>query len=171
MNAEDYKQLLRENREKGFDDPDIVIKMNSMTNSEIDTFCVYELGILDTKGEREIVDLWYDEWEKLMADGYYPLNKQGTPCDKRATHVFQRNGLFWEQITGDSIRGLDGDTGVELLAILNNNGAKCIGIKNMYGDTLYPKKQKHTSPQLTEPSPVAIKKRAVVWGSSEIVKF
>ena len=139
MNAEDYKQLLRDNREKGFDDPDIVVKMNSMTNAEIDLFCVYELGIADTNGEREIVDLWYDEWEKFNGDGYYLLTYQNSPCDKRATHVFQNDGLYWEQMSGDTIRGLDGDSGVKLLGILNNNGAKCIGIKNMDGNILYPK--------------------------------
>jgi hypothetical protein len=137
MNAEDYKQLLIDNREKGFEHPDIVAKMNSMTDTEIDIFCVYELGISETRGEREIVDLWYDEYERFNGDGYYPLAKKETPCDKRETHVFQKDGMYWKQITGDTICGLDGDTGVDLLDILNTNDAKCIGIKNSLGRTLY----------------------------------
>ena len=142
MNAADYKQLFIGNRENGFEHPDMVAKMNAMTDTEIETFLVYELGILETREVREIVDLWYDEYERYNGDGYYPLTKQDTPCDMRETHVFQKELNCWKQITGDPISGLDGDAGIQLLDILNANGSNCITIKNSFGRTLYSKKVK-----------------------------
>ena len=115
MNADDYKKLLAENNEKGFEHPDIVAKMKSMTDKEIDTFCIYELGIPGAnKGKRQIVDVGL------------------------ATHVFFVEGGYWVQLSDDSIHNLDGDSGKKLMDILNVGGtSNCVGIKNLYQAVLY----------------------------------
>ena len=115
MKADDYKRLLAENNEKGFEHPDIVAKMNSMTDKEIDTFCIYELGIPGANtGKRQIVDVGL------------------------ATHVFFVEDGYWVQLSDDSIHSLDGDSGKKLLDILNVGGtSNCVGIKNLYQAVLY----------------------------------
>lgn len=115
MKADDYKRLLAENNEKGFMHPDIVAKMNSMTDKEIDTFCVYELGLPGAnKGKRQIVDVGL------------------------ATHVFVVRDGYWVQLSDDSINSLDEDSGKKLLDSLNVGGtSNGVGIKNLYQDILY----------------------------------
>lgn len=115
MKADDYKRLLAENNEKGFEHPDIVVKMDSMTDKEIDTFCVYELGLPEEYTEkRQIVDVGL------------------------ATHVFVVRDGYWVQLSDESINSLDEDSGKTLLNSLNVNGTtNCVGIKNLYQDILY----------------------------------
>jgi hypothetical protein len=139
MNADDYKKLLAENNEKGFEDPDIIRKMNSMTPEEIDIFCIYEYGVPGAnKNERQIVDLWYQEWEKLNGDGYYLDPTKDAGLDKMAVHVFYKESSYWIQMSGDTISGLDGDSGSRLLGVLNMDGQHgCVGIKNLYQTVLY----------------------------------
>ena len=135
MNATDYKTLLNDNQDKGYEHPDIVAKMNSMTDLEIDTFCIYEGYLEDV--DRQIVDLWCKLRDR--DDGYYPcpVNKPG--FDGMGTHIFERDDITWIQITGDSIEGFYSDYGNQLLGLLNNNGKyNCIQICNINGDLIYP---------------------------------
>ena len=115
MNADDYKKLLADNNEKGFEHPDIVAKMNSMTDKEIDTFFIYELGLPGAnKGKRQIIDVGL------------------------ATHVFFVQDGYWVQLSDDNIHSLDGDSGKKLLDSLNVAGtSNCVGIMNLYQAVLY----------------------------------
>ena len=138
MKASDYKTLLGDNIAKGFEHPDIVVKMNSMTDQEIDMFCVYEGYMEDV--DRQIVDMWFIVREKFRGGGYYPspLNKAG--FDGMETHIFEKDGTAWNQITGDSIDGVYGDYGKQLLHILNDNYKyNCTEIFNIDGVLIFPK--------------------------------
>ena len=104
---------------KGYEHPDIVAKMNRMSDEEIDTFMVFELGCSDTDEARRIVDLFYQDWEYRNGDGYYPGDKQDDGFDARQVHVFQKENDCWVQLTGPIIQGLDGHYGVRLLEQLN----------------------------------------------------
>ena len=104
---------------KGYEHPDIVAKMNRMSDEEIDTFMVFELGCSDTDEARRIVDLFYQDWEYRNGDGYYPGDKQEDGFDSRQVHVFQKEKECWVQLTGPIIQGLDGHYGVRLLEQLN----------------------------------------------------
>jgi hypothetical protein len=119
MNANDYQTLMAEVESKGYEHPDIVAKMNRMSNEEIDTFMVFELGCSDTDEARRIVDLFYQDWEYRNGDGYYPGDKQEDGFDSRQVHVFQKEKECWVQLTGPIIQGLDGHYGVRLLEKLN----------------------------------------------------
>lgn len=119
MNANDYQTLIAEVESKGYEHPDIVVKMNRMSDEEIDTYMVLELGCSDTDEARRIVDLYYDAYEYEIGDGYYPGDKRSSPCDTRQVHVFQKDKNSWIQLTGPNIQGLDGDCGVKLLELLN----------------------------------------------------
>jgi hypothetical protein len=118
MNATDYETLLTEIQTKGYEHPDIVAKMNQMSEEEMDTFIVFELGTGETDEVRRILDLYYDAYEYESGDGYYPGDKHDG-FDSRQTHVFQKNKNSWIQLTGPTIQGLDGDGGVKLLEQLN----------------------------------------------------
>lgn len=118
MNAANYETLLAEIQAKGNEHPDIVAKMNQMSDEEIDTFIVFELGTGETDEARRIVDLYYDVYEYEVGDGYYPGDKHDG-FDSRQTHVFQKNKNSWIQLTGPNIQGLDGHYGVRLLEQLN----------------------------------------------------
>jgi len=120
MNANDYQTLMAEVESKGYEHPDIVAKMNRMSNEEIDTYIVFELGCSDTDEARRIVDLYYDAYEYQIGDGYYPYDKEDKISrDDRKVHVFQKDKNRWIQLTGPIIQGLDGDGGVKLLERLN----------------------------------------------------
>ena len=119
MNAGNYETLLAEIQAKGYEHPDIVAKMNQMSEEEMDHYMMFELGSSDTDEVRRILDLYYDAYEYRIGDGYYPCGKQSSPCDAIQTHVFQKNKNNWIQLTGPTIQGLDGDGGIQLLEILN----------------------------------------------------
>jgi len=118
MNAANYETLLAEIQTKGYEHPDIVAKMNQMSEEEMDHYIMFELGCSDTDEARRILDLYYDAYEYRFGDGYYPGDKQDG-FDSRQTHVFQKNKTSWIQLTGPTIQGLDGDNGVRLLEQLN----------------------------------------------------
>lgn len=72
MLASDYVKLLKDMRKKGYDHPDINTKLNSMTLDEIKLFCIYETGdIKYNGGELQIVDTYYQAYEKYYGDGYF----------------------------------------------------------------------------------------------------
>ena len=119
MNANDYQTLIAEAESKGYEHPDIVAKMNRMSNEEINTFIVFELGCSETDEARRIVDLYYDAYEYEIGDGYYPGDKQEDGFNARQVHVFQKDKNSWIQLTGPIIQGLDGHYGVRLLEQLN----------------------------------------------------
>lgn len=124
MNANDYETLLAEVQSKGYEHPDIVAKMNRMSEEEMDIYMMLELGCSDSDGERKILDLFYDAYEYKFGDGYYPGDKQEDSFDARQVHVFQKDKNSWVQLTGPNIQGLDGDYGVKLLKILNASNNK-----------------------------------------------
>jgi len=137
MNASDYKTLLADNISKGFEHPDIVVKMDSMSKWEIDMFCIYEGYMEDV--DRQIADLWFIVREKFRGGGYYtcPVNKTG--FDGMETHIFEKDDKAWIQITGDSIEGIYGDYGEQLLHILNDNDKyNCTEIFNIDGVLIFP---------------------------------
>lgn len=119
MLAVAYVQLLKDMRKKGYDHPDINSKLNSMTLDEIKLFCIYETGdIRYNGGELQIVDTYYQAYEKFYGDGYF-LSEDCNDCDAFESHVFQKYNDAWCQISGDCIDGLDGDNGIKLLNRLN----------------------------------------------------
>ena len=120
MLAVAYVQLLKDIRKKGYDHPDINSKLNSMTLDEIKLFCIYETGdITYNGGERQIVDTYYQAYEKYYGDGYFLSSENCKDCDAFESHVFQKHNDAWYQISGDCIDGLDGDNGIKLLDRLN----------------------------------------------------
>ena len=60
----------------------------------------------------------YDPWEFEMGDGLFP-----EPVENNATSgvvmKFRKEGDYWVQISGDSITGLDGEFGIQMLNALN----------------------------------------------------
>jgi hypothetical protein len=137
MNASDYKTLLADNISKGFEHPDIVVKMDSMSKWEIDMFCVYEGYMEDV--DRQIADLWFIVREKFRGGGYYPCPVNKADFDGMETHIFEKDDKAWIQITGDSIEGIYGDYGEQLLHILNDNDKyNCTEIFNIDGVLIFP---------------------------------
>jgi len=119
MLASAYVQLLKEMREKGYDHPDINTKLKLMAPNEVKLFCIYANGdIRYNGGERQIVDVFYQAFEKFYGDGYF-LSEDCKDCDAVESHVFQKYNDAWYQISGDCIDGLDGDNGIKLLDRLN----------------------------------------------------
>ena len=120
MLASAYVQLLKDIRKKGYDHHDINSKLKSMTLDEIKLFCIYETGdIRYNGGQRQIVDTYYQAYEKIYGDGYFLSSENCKDCDAFETHVFQKHNDAWYQISGDCIDGLDGDNGIKLLNRLN----------------------------------------------------
>ena len=64
----------------------------------------------------------YDPWEFEYGDGLYlePVETD-TKCEKEKSMVvkFRKEGIYWVQISGSSIDGLDGDYGIQTLHALN----------------------------------------------------
>ena len=119
MLASAYVQLLKEMREKGYDHPDINTKLKLMAPNEVKLFRIYANGDTRYNGrERQIVDVFYQAYEKYYGDGYF-LSEDCKDCDAVETHVFQKYNDAWYQISGDCIDGLDGDNGIKLLDRLN----------------------------------------------------
>ena len=115
-----YVQLLNDMRKKGYDHPDINAKYQTMTTRERELFYIYETGDLQYNGgERQVVDLYYEAFEKYYGDGYFLSSDNCKDFDAFETHVFQKHNDAWCQISGDCIDGLDGDNGIKLLDKLN----------------------------------------------------
>jgi hypothetical protein len=120
MLAYAYVQLLNDMRQKGNDHPDINAKLKLMTIKERNIFDIYETGDNQYKlGERQVLDLYYDSYEKYYGEGYFLSSENCKDCDAFETHVFQKHNDAWCQISGDCIDGLDGDNGIKLLDRLN----------------------------------------------------
>ena len=73
------------------------------------------------------LQMYYDEYEKMYGDGFYPQIKPfGSICIckktnisfKLITHVYN-NDLAWIQVDNSVIYGFDGDNGIQLLNFLN----------------------------------------------------
>jgi hypothetical protein len=137
MNASDYKTLLTDNTRLGYKHPSIVAQMNAMSNSEIDTFIVYEGFGEDVV--REIIDLWSNDYETLLDNGYYPFADKNDPGNIIQTHVFEKNNLIWRQLTGATIKGLDDNHSERLLQLLNGDVHHCTQIRNTRGVVLFTK--------------------------------
>lgn len=120
MKASDYETLLVAIQASGYEDPDVVAKMNKMTDDEMDRYITLELGCSDSHGARRIVDVYYDAYEYKFGDGYFPYIKpDDLSMDAHHVHVFQMENNSWIQLTGPNIQGLDGDGGIRLLELLN----------------------------------------------------
>ena len=120
MNAGNYETLLAEIQAKGYEHPDIVAKMNQMSEEEMDHYMMLELGNGNEEGARRIVDVFYDAYEYRFGDGYYPYIKpDNLSMDAHNVHVFQKDKHSWIQMTGPNIQGLDGEGGIRLLELLN----------------------------------------------------
>lgn len=120
MLAVAYVQLLNDMLQKGYDHPDINTKLKLMAPNEVKLFRIYANG--DTRyngGERQIVDTYYQAYEKFYGDGYFLSSENCKDCDAVESHVFQKYNDAWYQISGDCIDGLDGDNGIKLLDRLN----------------------------------------------------
>jgi hypothetical protein len=139
MNANDYKTLLADNTRLGYNHPDIVKKMNTMSNYEIDTFIVYEGFGEDVV--REIIDLWSNDYETLLGGGYYPFTDKNDSGNIRKTHVFEKNNHVWRQLTGINIKGLDDNNSERLLQLLNGDVHHCTQIRNIRGTVLFPQQE------------------------------
>lgn len=64
----------------------------------------------------------YDPWEFDCGDGLYLEPVEGdTKCENEKGVViqFRKEGVYWVQISGNSIDGLDGDYGIQTLHALN----------------------------------------------------
>ena len=144
MNASDYKRILSDNIRLGYKHPAIVDRMNAMCHSELNIFIVYEGYGEDVV--REIIDLYSNDYETLLSNGYYPFPYRNDPGNIRKPHVFEKDNLIWRQVTGTTIKGLDDDYGEQLLKLLNGNVHHCTQIRNIRGAVLFPK---HVNGSLT----------------------
>lgn len=93
------------------------------------------------------IRMYYDAYEYDFGDGFFPYFSPITLVSGKTDISFELtlidNELVWTQKTEESIQGLDGNIGNELLNKLNaelNVNAKKILNKN--GAVLHPKKQK-----------------------------
>lgn len=102
-------------------------------------------------GKKEIIiikKLYYDEYEKMYGDGFYP---QLSPFKEICTcknslisfklmdyNIFNRE-LVWTQIDNSVIYGFDGNNGFNLLHSLNKEAnVDATRILNCGGRTIYP---------------------------------
>ena len=120
------------------------------------------------------VQLYYDQYEREMCDGYFPL----TECGEEMTHIqetfyLDSNGCWHQQTIYDlhsnsadkifaskipgldeyaEIKGLDGDCGIKLLTILNNETIetqKRLGLTNfLQGDKIFNNMGKQLYPKI-----------------------
>jgi len=90
-----------------------------------------------------ICDMFFDNYEREYGDGFYPvMNNNIINNLKTASISFVYNKILnsWIQNNDDSIDGLDGDTGTELLKFLNEKGNTSASIIiNKLGKQIYPK--------------------------------
>ena len=111
------------------------------------------------------VKLYYDQYEREMCDGYFPLTERGAEMTHiQETFYLDSNGCWHQKTIYDlhnnvadkifaskmpgldeyaAIKGLDGDSGLKLLTILNKETQKRMGLKgdkifNNMGKQLYP---------------------------------
>jgi hypothetical protein len=64
----------------------------------------------------------YDPWEFEMGDGLFPEPVESDAAsggDKGVVMKFQKERNYWVQISGDTITGLDGEFGIQMLNALN----------------------------------------------------
>jgi hypothetical protein len=69
----------------------------------------------------------YDSWEFENGDGLYlePVETDTIRGNEKSMVVkFRKEGIYWVQISGSSIDGLDGDYGIQTLHALNNKYKK-----------------------------------------------
>ncbi len=99
------------------------------------------------------VNMFYDVYESVIGDGFYPVTQLTNSCKSKITIGFhlitnQYNELYWKRISNedDLIDGLNVIEGALLLAILNkrlitdSNQKKPIkGIANKFGIIIYQK--------------------------------
>jgi hypothetical protein len=113
---------------------------------------------VETASSSISVTMYYDEYERIYGDGFYPqLNNNDPALTKQTEIIFKkmclghinRGGILipdmaWRQINEGCINGLDGNCGADLLTYLNalkngNNIPGTILSSNM--ELLYPKKR------------------------------
>jgi hypothetical protein len=69
------------------------------------------------------IAMYYDEYERLHGDGFYPSPEpMGDEYSGFVSILFKLNesDQSWNQISGQSFDGLDGDYGIKLLNKLND---------------------------------------------------
>ena len=93
------------------------------------------------------ITLIYDEYECTYGDGFYPLLPSNDPSSFQMITIeitFELINNIWKQkkeipTKPCSITGLDGDTGINLLNLLNNNRYLGKYITNKNNQQIYPK--------------------------------
>ena len=70
------------------------------------------------------VTMYYDYYEYECGDGFYPFFENIDNLYKSTELFFVYRNNSWYQIKGINIKGLDGNTGNELIELLNINGNK-----------------------------------------------
>ena len=87
------------------------------------------------------IELFYDSYEKVYGDGFYPVTEKCNTCSSNAIIEFELDkNEYWKQTTYQSIKGLDGNQGEKVLQLIENfTEAKGRGIKNIHGRILYAK--------------------------------
>jgi hypothetical protein len=78
------------------------------------------------------ITFYYDGYEKKFGDGFYPLT---TPFKGYQTMSIEFEFIdgCWQQISGDSINGFDGDERSKVLVLLNDNEHKSFIILDILG--------------------------------------
>ena len=87
------------------------------------------------------IELFYDSYEKVYGDGFYPVTEKCNTCSSNAIIAFELDkNAYWKQTTYQSIKGLDGDQGEKVLQLIKTfTDVKGRGIKNIDGRILYAK--------------------------------
>jgi hypothetical protein len=89
--------------------------------------------------ESIVVPMFYDTYECEFGDGFYPLLLNEMNTLKPISISFKKINNIWTQVNKNCILGLDGSTGPDLLAYLNekigDNTAK--QIYNAFNIQLY----------------------------------
>ena len=90
------------------------------------------------------IELFYDSYENLYGDGFYPVTEKCNTCSSKAIIEFELDkNAFWKQTTYQSIKGLDGDQGEKVLQLIEKitevKGLNSNGVKNIDGRILYAK--------------------------------
>lgn len=89
--------------------------------------------------------LFYDNYEKLYGDGFYPqlipIDSHHNICTNILFRLEINNGILsWVQINGSSIYGFEGIYGIQLLVSLNNEAkVNAERIYNIGSRCIYPK--------------------------------
>ena len=78
------------------------------------------------------ITLYYDAYEKKYGDGFYPSTTFVKGYESILTGFKNANGC-WKQVTGDPIKGFDGDERNNVLSLLNDDVVQSKNILDLLG--------------------------------------